>query len=210
MRSSLLLLFSAAYIPVQCHGQATPQSEVQPAQPVTKPKPVKRTWTRPRTQGTQRPVYVYQPPPVNPLAWTLGNLIGAAAAEGYRLQMASDRKQADTFADGPTHPEEYVQSNVSYGRVATAAPIEQPPLAPPLARFTSEPAGADVRVDGAYVGTTPTAELLVASGSHVVTMTRTGYKPWSGSLLAAPGNVNAVGGALIIETDPSKPKISGY
>ncbi len=66
------------------------------------------------------------------------------------------------------------------GRKAAAPAAEAPVTA---VRFTSEPAYAELEVDGVYWGTTPTAELTrLAAGSHVVAFKKPGYQRWEQKL----------------------------
>jgi hypothetical protein len=53
----------------------------------------------------------------------------------------------------------------------------------------STPAGADIEVDGAFVGNTPSA-IEVAAGDHTVTVSKNGFKSWERKLKAGGGNVN--------------------
>ncbi|HKW15888.1 MAG TPA: PEGA domain-containing protein [Terriglobales bacterium] len=53
----------------------------------------------------------------------------------------------------------------------------------------STPAGADIEVDGAFVGNTPSM-LDLSPGDHTVTITKSGYKSWERKLKASGGNVN--------------------
>ncbi|MGC2559025.1 MAG: PEGA domain-containing protein, partial [Terriglobales bacterium] len=60
--------------------------------------------------------------------------------------------------------------------------------------FSSTPAGADVTVDGRYVGSTPSV-LGVATGSHVVVIKMNGFAEWKRELAIEPGSeltINAV------------------
>ncbi len=60
--------------------------------------------------------------------------------------------------------------------------------------FSSTPAGAEVTVDGRYVGSTPSV-LGLASGTHVVVVTMSGFAEWKRQLDVSPGSeltVNAV------------------
>jgi hypothetical protein len=54
---------------------------------------------------------------------------------------------------------------------------------------TSNPASADIEVDGGFVGNTPST-IELASGDHTVTVTKNGYKPWERKLKANGGNVS--------------------
>lgn len=53
----------------------------------------------------------------------------------------------------------------------------------------SNPAGADISVDGGFVGNTPST-IDVAAGGHVITVSKSGYKNWERKLKASGGNVN--------------------
>jgi hypothetical protein len=53
----------------------------------------------------------------------------------------------------------------------------------------SNPAGADIEVDGAFVGNTPSiVDVLV--GDHTVTVSKNGYKSWERKLKASGGSVS--------------------
>ena len=47
------------------------------------------------------------------------------------------------------------------------------------ARIKSIPTGADIKVDGAYVGTTP-LEIELTCCFHDITISKRGFKPWTG------------------------------
>lgn len=60
--------------------------------------------------------------------------------------------------------------------------------------FSSAPSGAEVTLDGRYVGSTPSI-LGLAAGDHVVVMSMPGFLQWKRELTVAPGSdlsVNAV------------------
>lgn len=54
---------------------------------------------------------------------------------------------------------------------------------------TSNPAGADIEVDGGFVGNTPST-IEVASGQHTVRVSKNGFQDWQRKLTASGGNVN--------------------
>lgn len=57
----------------------------------------------------------------------------------------------------------------------------------------STPEGADVYIDGKFIGNTPSI-LNLSSGDHVITIKHSGYKDWERTISASPGgeiNVNA-------------------
>jgi hypothetical protein len=60
--------------------------------------------------------------------------------------------------------------------------------------FSSTPSGAEVTLDGRYVGSTPSI-LEVATGNHTVLISLPGFAPWKRELTVSPGSeltVNAV------------------
>ncbi len=63
--------------------------------------------------------------------------------------------------------------------VADLEQKSQPPAAEAtiMVAFTSEPTGADVVVDGVYMGATP-VDLPLKEGIHVVKISKGGYQPW--------------------------------
>jgi PEGA domain len=67
---------------------------------------------------------------------------------------------------------------------AEGAPAEQ---AKGAVNITSNPAGADVLVDGDFVGNSP-ANLKLAAGKHTITVKMSGYKDWSRDLNVQAGS----------------------
>jgi hypothetical protein len=82
--------------------------------------------------------------------------------------------------------------------VATAAgPAAVAPAAAPGAlaqlQVNSTPDGADIEIDGSFVGNTPSA-VGVAPGQHQLSVKKAGFKPWEKRIAVSSGqvNVNAV------------------
>ena len=59
----------------------------------------------------------------------------------------------------------------------------------------STPDGADIRVDGRYVGSTPSA-LQLPPGDHVVIVDKSGYKPWQRTMSLSSGGLITVDAQL--------------
>ena len=61
--------------------------------------------------------------------------------------------------------------------------------------FTSTPAGAEVNLDGKYVGSTP-SEIAVTPGTHVVIFSMPGFTQWQRELTVFPGSELTVSAIL--------------
>jgi len=55
-------------------------------------------------------------------------------------------------------------------------------------KLSSTPLGADVGLDGSFVGQTPSS-VLVLPGDHYIKIMKTGYKPWERTIRASGGEV---------------------
>ena len=54
---------------------------------------------------------------------------------------------------------------------------------------SSDPAGADIEIDGNFVGNTPST-VGVAAGQHDITVKKSGFKPWDRKMMVSSGQVN--------------------
>jgi hypothetical protein len=62
--------------------------------------------------------------------------------------------------------------------------------------ISSDPAGADIELDGNFVGNTPSS-VGVAAGEHTLRVSRSGYKLWERKLRSSTGNIKI---AVALET----------
>lgn len=58
-----------------------------------------------------------------------------------------------------------------------------------LVQFESQPAGADITIDGTAFGTRTSTKTTMTTGEHFVTMEKPGYKKWQKSIEVMPGSV---------------------
>ena len=79
-----------------------------------------------------------------------------------------------------------------------SAPVAAPAQA--SLAIDSTPAGADIEIDGGFVGNTPST-LSLTPGSHQVSVTKKGFTPWTKTLNVTGGTVH-----LNAELDPEAPK----
>lgn len=88
--------------------------------------------------------------------------------------------------------ESKIQAQKNQPQPAQLVSVSQTSAAPVAASqlsVSSNPAGADIEVDGNFVGNTPST-IDVASGQHTVVVKKTGYKDWSRALKVSGGTVN--------------------
>lgn len=80
-----------------------------------------------------------------------------------------------------------------------------------VVRFTSVPSDAEVRVDGEYWGSTPTADLTrLPTGPHTIVVKKLGYQPWECKVTLAPGDDRTIRAELTpVPNDGTKPRIVG-
>ena len=68
---------------------------------------------------------------------------------------------------------------------------QDPPKSSSAAQLaiSSDPAGADIEIDGNFVGSTPST-VGVAAGQHQISVKKTGFKPWERKMAVSSGQVS--------------------
>jgi hypothetical protein len=76
---------------------------------------------------------------------------------------------------------------------ATARPAGQSSVSLAQLQISSSPDGADIEIDGSFVGNTP-SNVGVTAGQHDIAVKKVGFKPWERKIAVSSGqvNVNAV------------------
>ncbi len=96
---------------------------------------------------------------------------------------------------GPTTPSAPAPPSIATPASAPAPPSPAPAPAPggllgleeASIEFSSTPSGADILIDGSFVGNTPST-LRVAPGRHVIELRVGGYRPWTRTMTVEPGS----------------------
>src|SRR5581483_10384817 len=72
--------------------------------------------------------------------------------------------------------------------ISASAP---PPIATQQAQLqvSSTPDGADIEIDGNYVGSTPSS-VGAAAGQHQISLKKSGFKPWERKITVSTGQIN--------------------
>ena len=94
---------------------------------------------------------------------------------------------------------EYIKSRFSKGDVVRNKQTNQDGMTANLNIESSIP-GADIEIDGAFVGNTPST-VAVATGSHQITVKKKGFTDWSRTLNVMGGTVK-----LSAELEQEQPK----
>jgi hypothetical protein len=99
----------------------------------------------------------------------------------------------DSHSSAPANPGTSVANPVSLGKedsnpapAANAALSNDVVIASKLS-IASAPDGADIEIDGSFVGNTP-SDVQVSEGDHVVTVKKSGFKDWERKLKVSAGS----------------------
>jgi hypothetical protein len=57
--------------------------------------------------------------------------------------------------------------------------------------ISSNPAGADIELDGSFIGSTPSS-VTISAGDHTAKITKKGYEPWERKIRTTGGRVSIV------------------
>ena len=107
-----------------------------------------------------------------------------AAAVSTKPLPAADAPQPSLPAPAPT-PVAVVPQQASPEKITEKAKCS----------FTSTPSGAEITVDGKYLGSTP-SEIPLSAGTHVVVFFMPGFAQWKRELTVLPGSQLTVGAIL--------------
>ena len=88
----------------------------------------------------------------------------------------------------PLDPVKFAPAAPATSNVASSSATAQTAVTNAQLEITSNPSGAEISVDGNFVGDTP-SELAVAAGVHTISISKRGYKPWERTLTVSSGKV---------------------
>jgi hypothetical protein len=95
------------------------------------------------------------------------------------------------------------QSNLAGGAQAAGASSQAPASSQVLMEISSTPPGADIELDGSFVGSTPSS-VSVFPGEHTVKLTKSGYSPWERKIKITAGNIKIAPDLEPIAPTPGK------
>jgi PEGA domain-containing protein len=112
-------------------------------------------------------------------------LVALRGATGAPIAVASeDRKYVPANVEVLVSEKKDKENNNKESKAADAAAS---PVNTGAVKITSDPPGADVTVDGAFMGNTP-AQLKLTAGKHRVQITNEGFSEWSREIQVSGGS----------------------
>ncbi len=138
-----------------------------------------------------------------------GSPVAASAVAAQPTAVSAPRQSSASSV--PAQPAPAVANPPTPAPAAPALPVgpaqaAAPPAAAPSEKvekvkcnFSSTPAGAEITLDGKYVGSTP-SEIELTTGTHVVVFSMPGFGQWKRELTVLSGSVLNVSAILQKET----------
>jgi hypothetical protein len=98
-------------------------------------------------------------------------------------------------------PNPQTQPTAPLSTASASAANQSPTNASAEVEVTSTPSGADIELDGSFVGNTPST-IGVSPGDHTIVINKNGYKPWEKKIKVSSGKVN-ISAELETEAKPA-------
>ena len=105
---------------------------------------------------------------------------------GGSVQEACEAINKHWAENGPALRAEEAKEDVKPSPAQT--PEAPKPQSSPKLSISSIPDGADIEVDGSFMGNTPSA-IELTPGEHTVSVTKLGYKPWERKIKLTGGDI---------------------
>jgi hypothetical protein len=136
----------------------------------------------------------------------IGNLI-RASGDRHRADKLYEEALSSVHADGQDNgtqkgvpPENHSSAVASAPPPAPVAPSAAQASVQASVTIESTPAGADIEIDGAFVGNTPST-VNVAPGGHQIAVKKKGFSDWVKNLSVSGGNVHL---SAELDQEPTK------
>lgn len=109
------------------------------------------------------------------------------ACRGIAKHWADHAPASAFLVDSAAKPEESVRLQPAVATTSATEPAAA--LSGATLTISSTPDGADIEIDGAFMGSAPSS-LQLQPGDHKIVVKKNGYKPWDRTLRVAGGKVN--------------------
>jgi hypothetical protein len=119
--------------------------------------------------------------------WSKGPHVAVNSEIKYYVE---GRKLHVLDQDGKEHTADIVKEIVKTNAPPPHAPLPAQNVVTTVSvSITSTPVGADIEVDGSFVGSTPST-LTLSPGHHSVAMKKKGFTDWNRDISVSSGNIN--------------------
>lgn len=136
-----------------------------------------------------------------PGTWRGGGRLVPVAQEDARIALLRlkllDEKQAD-ISEASQPPSAPPAAPTTDTQKTDTAAESGPPAQPANVTVKSTPPGADISVDGKFMGNTPST-IQLAPGEHQVLIEKEGLRPWQRTMTVSPG------GSITLDATLEKP-----
>jgi hypothetical protein len=105
--------------------------------------------------------------------------------DGKTSQLATTAAVAAQPVPAAAAPRQSAPPSAPAPSVASGQQVLRETVGKVKCNFTSTPAGAEITVDGSYVGNTP-SEIGVTTGTHEIVLSLAGFAKWKRELVVAP------------------------
>jgi hypothetical protein len=122
----------------------------------------------------------------------IGNLIRASKDRHRADKLFEEALRAILATEAAPPPPAQPRPEFATPHVAADAPVrpaEQGSAARAQLQISSSPDGADIEIDGSFVGNTP-SNVGVTAGQHDISVKKPGFKPWERKIAVSSGQVN--------------------
>jgi hypothetical protein len=120
-------------------------------------------------------------------------------APGQKAPLAPTAAPASSAPSVPTQsaapPPVLASPTPAAAPVPQAEPAQEAVPGEVKCNFTSTPSGAEITLDGKYVGSTPSS-ITLTPGAHTVNFSLPGFVPWTRNLTVSPGSELTVSAVL--------------
>jgi hypothetical protein len=147
-------------------------------------------------KGTEVTAYISGDVKLDPVKFQPAGLVPAATPESATPESATPGSATpDSAAPSSATPAVPAASPAATPNAAPSdtAPVSQDQVSPDQEtaaelEVSSTPDGADIEIDGNFVGNTPST-MGVAAGPHQVSVKKAGFKPWERKITVSSGHV---------------------
>jgi hypothetical protein len=140
-------------------------------------------------------------PVVAPVVAPVAPAAAPAVAQGARVQTVSVSQSPHTTAAVGVNATAIKADNGGGNSGDAEANASNPAQSTggSTAEISSDPSGADIEIDGSFVGSTPSS-VGIAAGEHTVRVSKSGYQQWERALRSSTGNIRI---AAVLEPIPA-------